>query len=110
LSDYFRKDISDRVGAKSITTAIPNKITLNDRLCARKTIKASMKNTRNFTLMVRINFFMRMIDLDFYFVEDRFGANEPLSIGRISAPDNSRSTINLGADDRIRLDKPIETG
>jgi hypothetical protein len=68
-----------------------------------------VKNTRNFTLMVCINFFMRMIDFDFDFVEYTFGAHEEVSGGRICAPDNSRSTINFHAESTIGKE-PIQHG
>jgi len=40
LSDYFIKDVSNRIGAKSIIITKPNKITLNNPVEIRKTIKA----------------------------------------------------------------------
>jgi hypothetical protein len=48
---------------------------------------------------------MRFVDLNLHFVEDRFGANEEISSGRISAPNDSRSTINLGRKIKLRLER-----
>ena len=58
--------------------------------------------------VVRINFRMRFVDLDFYFVEDTFGANEEVSSGRITSPYNSRSTVNLNAEMTIR-EEPVQS-
>ena len=95
LGNYFRKLVSDRVGSILIRTTKPNKITLIDSTCARKIIKTSVKNTRNFTRMVCINFFMRMIDFDFNFVEYGFGSDEEFTRGRIGSENYSGSTVNL---------------
>ena len=110
LGDYFRKNISNRIGAKSITTAIPNKITLDNGFSTRQTIKASVKNPSNFALIELVNFMMRMCNTDLYFVEHSFGANKELTISRIGSPNNSRSAIHFGADERIGINKPIKTG
>lgn len=50
---------------------------------------------------------MRFVDLDFYFVEDTFGANEEVSSGRITSPYNSRSAIHFNAEMTIG-DEPIQ--
>ena len=47
--------------------------------------------------MVLVNFFMRMIDFDFYFVEDTFGPNEELTVRRVSTPYDGGCTVNLNA-------------
>ena len=55
--------------------------------------------------MVLIDFFMRFVDFDLYFVEDRFGANEEVSGGRISPPNDSRSTIDFGGKINLRFER-----
>ena len=38
-----------------------------------------------------------MVDFDFYFVEDTFGANEEPTVRRVSSPYDCRSAVNLNA-------------
>jgi len=107
LIDYLRKLVSDRVGSILITTTKPNKITLNDSICARQIIKASVKNTRNFTLIERINLLMIVSDTNLFLVKDCFGSYKELTAGRVNTPDNCRGTVNLNAQ-VARIDEPIQ--
>jgi len=47
---------------------------------------------------------MRMIDFDFYFVEDTFGANEELTVGGVCTPNDGRCTIDLNTQVRGLID------
>jgi len=95
LVDYCWKLVCDCVGSIFIRPTETDKIPLENAICMRQPIKTRVQNCCNLTDVVLINFFMRMIDFDFNFVKDRFGANEELSISRISAPNYSGGTINL---------------
>ncbi len=48
-----------------------------------------------------------MIDLDFNFVEHRFGANEELTIGGIDTPNDGRCAVNLNTHG-ARIHEPIQ--
>ena len=55
--------------------------------------------------MVLVNILVRFVDLNLHFVEDRFGANEEVSGGRISSPNYCRSTINFHGKVKVRFDR-----
>ena len=63
----------------------------------RQPIKTSVQNSCNLAHVVLINFGMRMVDFDFYFVEDTFGANEEPTVRGVSTPYDSGCTVNLNA-------------
>ena len=107
LLDYFIKNVSNRIGAKSIITTVPNKITLNNPVETREIIEAMMQYVSNNTTVVLINFLMTFIDFDLYFVEDRFSSDKKVSCLRICAPNNSGSTINFHGKITIRK-QPIQ--
>jgi len=109
LINYLRKLVSDRIRRILIITTKPNKITLNNPIDARKVIKTSVQNSCNIAFIERVNFLMRMSDLEFNFVEDRFGAHEELIAGRIDAPHNSRSAVDLDGH-RSSSHEPIQHG
>ena len=58
--------------------------------------------------VVRINFRMRFVDLDLYFVEDGFRSDEEVSSCRITSPYNSRSAIHLNAEMTIG-EEPVQS-
>ena len=98
LSNYFRKLVSDEIGAILSRTAKTNKVTLVDSIGARKIIKARVKNRRNFTLVERINLFMIVCNTNLFLVKDCLRTYKELTAGRVDAPYNCGSTVNLNAE------------
>ena len=80
LSHNVVEDISECVRSVSIIPTETNKVTLDDIIRMRKVIKTSMENFSDCIFMIVVNIFMRFIDLDLYFVEDRFGANKKFPV------------------------------
>lgn len=74
-----------------------DKIPLENAVCMRQPIKTIVQNVCNFAHVVLIDFFMRMIDFDFNFVEHTFGANEELTVRRVSTPNDRGGTVDLNA-------------
>ena len=105
LVNYLIELVCDCVGSIFVRSTETDKIPLENAICARQPIKTSVENSCNFAHMVLIDFFMRFVDFDLYFVEDRFGANEEVSGGRISPPNDSGSAINFGGKINLRLDR-----
>ena len=103
------EDISECVRSVSIIPAETNKVTLDDMICMRKVIKTSMENFSDCIFMIVVNIFMRFIDLDLYFVEDRFSANKKVSCCWIGAPNDSRRSIHLNRQVRWSQE-PIKNG
>ena len=95
LCHYIVEDISECVRSVSITPAETNKVTLDDIICKREIIKAGMKDLSDFTFMIFVDVIMLLIDLDFYFVEDRFSPNKVITSSRIFAPHNSWRSVHL---------------
>jgi len=56
-----------------------------------------VQNSCNLTHVVLINFCMRMVDFDFYFVKDTFSTNEKPTVRGVSTPNDSGSAINFYA-------------
>ena len=109
LLNYLRELIGDSVGGVFRKSTKPDKIPLINGVCKRKKIKTSVENFCNLTVVVLINFFMRFVDFDLYFVKDTFGAHEEVSSCRIATPDYSGGTINLNAE-MTRIYEPIQHG
>ncbi len=109
LRNYLTKLVSDRIGAILITTAKTNKITLNDSICARQIIKARMQNTRNFTLIECINLFMIVCNTNLFLVKDCLGSYKEFTTGRVDAPYNGGSTVDLNGQG-TRIHEPIQNG
>ena len=101
--------ISDGVRSVLIQSTETDEVSLIDCLHTGQMVKARMQNLCYIPLMVCINVLVRFVDFDFNFVEDTFGAHEEVSGGRIRAPDNSRSTINLDTQS-ARIHEPIQNG
>ena len=83
LAQLLRKDVSNRIGAESIITTKPNKITLNNPVERRKAIKTMWCNMSAINPRTAFAYqctIMRFIDFDQFLVERQsLGADEKVA-------------------------------
>ena len=91
-------------GVYTVTTET-NKITLKNAVGLWQIVVAIVEDSCNDAGVVSINVLVRFVDLNLHFIEDRFGAHEPISSRRIRTPNDCRSTINFGGKIKLRLER-----
>jgi hypothetical protein len=107
LRYYLRELVGDGVGFVFLKSTKPNEVTLNDRFSVGEMIKAGVKNLCHVTIIKEINLFVIVGDLNLYFVEDTFGANEELTSCWVGAPNNSGSAVNLNTESAT-INEPVQ--
>ena len=105
LRNNIRKFVLNSICFVDITTTETNEVTLIDTLYTGQCIETCSQNLCNRTVVVTSNVSRTIIDLYFLFVEDRLGANEPLTV--IVTKNNGRSTVPLGRS-VLKIDQRIQ--
>ena len=105
LVNYFIEQVGNRVGSILIRSTESDKITLKNAFGTWQIVKAFVEDFCNVPRVVSINILVRFVDLNLHFIEDRFGANEEISRGRINSPNDSGSAIDFGGKINLRLER-----